>query len=252
MSARKPSKDRAAVNVDLPEPGPRVKATMADAKTRQAARPLRCTVKAQIEGRTVKIGPQHSDGVGWEAFFKEQFGTVSSNFTESSFAGLMNVLDPTAKTPPAYDAALALIGAIGAKDELEAAFACQIAAVNGLAMDCMGRAARAEGLASREAYINQATKLSRTLIGLTEALGKLRGGAQQKVEVKHVHVNGNAIVGDVHAGGGGGPETGRQPLAPGLAFAPGVPMPSPFEAERETVHGAGSEREGSLPDARRR
>ena len=44
----------------------------------------------------------------------------------------------------------------------------------------------------------------RTFAAQTEALRKLRSGGEQKVEVRHVHVNegGRAIIGAVEAGGG--------------------------------------------------
>jgi len=60
--------------------------------------------------------------------------------------------------------------------------------------------------------------------------------------VQHVHVaeGGQAIVGNVNApteGVGAREKTGDQPHA--LAYAPGVEMPRPIEAERVTVPSAG-------------
>ena len=63
-----------------------------------------------------------------------------------------------------------------------------------------------------------ATNLQRNLTGGVEALSRLRGGGKQTVEVKHVYINGNAVVGDGNqalfgndrGGGGGGYENVAQ------------------------------------------
>lgn len=93
-----------------------------------------------------------------------------------------------------------------------------------------------------------ALKLTRTFATQIEALAKLRNGGKQQVEVRHVYVNGNAVIGDVHAGtgGGGSLENGRRPHAPGLAFAPGEAVRGDIQAEREAVPVAGGEGEADV------
>ena len=56
---------------------------------------------------------------------------------------------------------------------------------------------------ARREDLNQANKLSRTYTTLLESLNRHRGKGQQKVTVEHVHVHegGQAIVGNVEAGG---------------------------------------------------
>jgi len=58
----------------------------------------------------------------------------------------------------------------------------------------------------REAYHNRAVKLLRVYTAQIEALTRYRNKAKQTVVVKHVHVHegGQAIVGSVSQGEGGG------------------------------------------------
>jgi hypothetical protein len=101
---------------------------------------------------------------------------------------------------------------------------------------------------ARHENLNQANKLSRTYATLLDALNRHRGKGQQKVTVEHVHVHegGQAIVGNVEAGGGVAPKHEEQPHA--LANAPGAAMPSPDTA-RERVPVARDEK-WQMPDAR--
>jgi hypothetical protein len=103
-------------------------------------------------------------------------------------------------------------------------------AVHGLSLDCMSRAAHADTMDKRDAFVTQATKLSRTFTAQVEALTKLRSGGKQQVEVRYVYVDargGQNIIASA-LGGGGQEENGRQPREPGdiarLPFAPGVPV----------------------------
>ena len=103
-------------------------------------------------------------------------------------------------------AAFGALAGIAPKDELEGMMAAQLFAAHNAAMDCYGRAMNRDQLlpAWRES-LNQANKLSRTYVMLVDALNKHRGKGQQRVTVKHVHVNdgGQAVVGNVEGPGGG-------------------------------------------------
>ena len=72
-----------------------------------------------------------------------------------------------------------------------------------------------QGFESRNANLNQATKLTRTFTTQMEALNRHRGKGQQKMTVEHVHVHdgGQAIVGSVTQGGGVDTKKERQPHA---------------------------------------
>ncbi|MGR3513180.1 MAG: hypothetical protein ACU0GG_10470 [Paracoccaceae bacterium] len=104
------------------------------------------------------------------------------------------------------EAAIAAIGEICPRDEFEGMIAAQLVAAFQATMACYRRAAM-EGvsLEIRRENLNQANKLSRTWTTLLEALNKHRGRSQQRVTVKHVHIQpgAQAIVGSVDARKGG-------------------------------------------------
>lgn len=151
----------------------------------------------------------------------------------------------------------AALGGIGPRDELEGMLAAQLVASNAAAMECYRWAMIPEqSFEGRKENLNQANKLSRTYVTLLEALNRHRGkGGEQKVTVEHVHVHagGQAVVGSVQAGGGGGRAGNqRQPHAQAaLTHAPVTSLWREGEDEgREPVPIAGHA-ERSLPDARR-
>ena len=92
------------------------------------------------------------------------------------------------------------------KGDIECMLVIQAIGVHNLSMERISRAALSDRTDIIDSSINQATKLSRTFVALIEALNKHRGKGQQKMTVKHVHVNegGQAIVGNVEQGGEGG------------------------------------------------
>jgi hypothetical protein len=76
----------------------------------------------------------------------------------------------------------------------------------------------------------------RTFTSQMETLKRYRGGTQQTVKVKHVHVHegGQAIVGNVETGGGT-PKTKDQAHAESITHAPEQEMRSSFAANGEAV-----------------
>ena len=136
------------------------------------------------------------------------------------------------------------------KDEFEGMLAAQLLACHNASMECYRRAMiREQSFEGRRENLNQANKLSRTYTALLETLNHHRGKGQQKVTVEHVHVHsgGQAIVGNVEAGGGVTPKSKDQPHA--LAHAPGQTLPS-ADTARDRVPVARNE-ERQMPDARR-
>ena len=98
------------------------------------------------------------------------------------------------------------LGGIGPRDEMEGMLAAQMVACHNAAMECFRRAMIEEqSFEGRRENLNQAGRLTRCYAKLMEALNRNRGKGQQKVTVRHVHVNegGQAIVGNVNTTGGG-------------------------------------------------
>jgi len=103
--------------------------------------------------------------------------------------------------------ASALLAQIGPKDAVEGMLAVQMIGAHSAAMRCLSLASQDDQtFEGREVNYNRAVKLMRVYSAQVEALNKHRNKAKQTVVVKHVHVHegGQAIVGSVSQGEGGG------------------------------------------------
>ena len=97
-------------------------------------------------------------------------------------------------------AALAAMGGLAPRDELEGMLAAQMVATHAAAMECLRRAMiDGQTIEGRDQNLKHATKLLGVYARQVEALDKHRGKGQQKITVEHVTVNagGQAIVGNV-------------------------------------------------------
>jgi hypothetical protein len=241
----------------LPVEKPKVRAptngeTMAieAAKRAHLERPARVslTLKSDADG-ALTISNPHTDGVGWGAHLIDTFGTSSEAFANQSFARIANAAADrkTPLTEAQANAALALMGAVAPRDELEAAIGEQIIAAHIASLDFLARARMNAGeyRDTAVAYTNAATKLTRTMGSLVETLAKLRNGGKQQVIVKHVYVDArgsqNVIAETINRGEGSAGKNLDQPHVPGLAFAPGVPVWGE-DASGDAVRAAGDAR----------
>ncbi len=236
------------------EPREAEKAAIKAAIDRVNARPAPLSVKA-IGG---KITAPHSDVAGWSNHLSDTVGTASDGFLTAAVRSLEQVSRHRGGDKMsdllALDAALAVVGAVGPTNELEAALAIQMAGTHCLATELLGRAKQTDRTDHIQLYGGLAVKLQNAFANQLGALAKLRGGGKQQVEVRHVYINGNAVIGDVHATGGeAGAAFSNQPRAQGLAHLPGAPMPPMRSADPEgdalpVASGEGAE---AMPDARR-
>lgn len=107
----------------------------------------------------------------------------------------------------AISATVAALAGIEPRDALEGMLAVQMVAVHNLALE-MARRAVLPGQTTEGVDINvsRATRLMRTFTAQVEALQRYRSAGQQTVTVQHVHVadGGQAVIGSVSTGGGGG------------------------------------------------
>ena len=141
-----------------------------------------------------------------------------------------------------YQAALATMMGIEPCDEIEGMLAAQMAATHNAAMECYRRSMLDnQTFEGRRESLNQANKLTRSYATLVEALNRHRGKGQQRMTVEHVHVHqgGQAIVGNVHQGGGAPSKTEDQPHARAITHEPGQTQPREIETVREAVPSAG-------------
>lgn len=143
--------------------------------------------------------------------------------------------------------------AIAPRDAVEGMLANQLIAAYEAAMERYRQAAHSPTFEMTEVNVNLAAKLSKTVIALMEALNKHRNQGHQKVVVEHVHVHsgGQAIVGNVQQGGGGGAEKIEgQSHGPGLAVAPSASLQSGVQALGRPLSGSSGEGQEGLPDPR--
>ena len=194
-------------------------------------------VSTDYKGELKHLGGSMSNG--WNQAICQQVGN-----------SLKSTGDDEEKRDKAWIAAMQAMNGIAPKDELEGMLAAQLVASHSASMECYRRAMHPEQtFEGRRENLSQANKLSRTYTTLLESLNRHRGKGQQKVTVEHVHVHpgGQAIVGNVAAGGGVATKSKEQPHA--LGYASGTTMPS-TDTPREPVSVTGDE-ERSMPDARR-
>ena len=198
------------------------------AKASIVGRPTRAEVKLHgVSGGTLSLGQAHADGTGWNAQLTDVFGTSSRAFSSQALARVATAVKDGRGSGPTEEqtnAALALMGAIAPRDELEAAIGEQIIATHLASLDLLARARLNAGeyVGSAAAYTTMATKVSRTMATHVEALAKLRSGGKQTHEVRYVYVNGPAVFGD-HAqtviGGAGTLAGGGENTKPGQSLA---------------------------------
>jgi hypothetical protein len=164
---------------------------------------------SSFEGKAIKVDVDQDPEI-WEASLENLFGTADPNAAGQFFndlGGLVtDVSNPTLDSET-INAALAVIHGIQPRDEIEAMLALQMVGIYKASLRCLRVANREDAtFEGRDVNLKHATKLTRTYTAQMEALNKYRGKGQQKMTVEHVHVHegGQAIVGNVTRGGGGG------------------------------------------------
>lgn len=138
------------------------------------------------------------------------FGTEQPLLAEALLNQCIKVLkgDEASDEHPANDERKFMLSAVcelAPSDTVERMLAVQMAATH-VAMIRAGRwLAHADTIDQMKAHYSGYNKLARTFAAQTEALRKHRNGGNQTVTVQHVNVEdgGQAIVGNVQAGGGG-------------------------------------------------
>lgn len=239
-------------------------AAIEEAQGRRAKRPARpeVTIEKAAE-RKVEVWPAHSDGSGWGDHLSDAFGTRSQPFVQASLERIERVLRERGSrehtSEVSTNGALALMAAIAPANELEAVEGEQIVVSHELSMELMAKARHADTLELLNAYTNLATKVSRTMAVHIETLGRLRSGGKQQVVVKHVYVQGNAVVGDGaqavfgEVGGGATDRIGAQShAAAAIAHDPAAICPEVWseDPERRALPIASGARPEALQNAR--
>ncbi len=172
----------------------------------------RVAIRETVTGQAIEpILDETANLEDFHAAFLAAFGTTQQIVAEALFEQLVNALHPDPKKP--IDAAtanlvLALLHRIGPRDEIEAMLASQMIVAHMAAMDASRRAIHVEQTpGGRQTYLSLARKLMVLFTTQMDALNRYRGKATvQRVVVERVYVapGGQAIVGAVSSGKGGG------------------------------------------------
>jgi hypothetical protein len=251
-----------------PPPNEIDRAAIDQAIKRTRARAPRIEMHIEDRGSSRRFYADHSDENGNRYRLADVFGTRSLQFVNSMLKGVgratedhseSNGFGPGRTDQLAFNAALAAIGGVRPKDEIESMLAAHMAVANIALLDLVARTREAAaghlyhgeaGTRRLEVLGNLTNKFMRTYTMQCDALTrKRRKVSEQRVTVKHVHVHpgGQAIVGNVnHSGGRGTTKNGQRPYgrAPEAAATAAIPKRSP-------VRGANKERE-AMPIARDR
>jgi hypothetical protein len=146
--------------------------------------------------------PPDGESRAWWGRLKKALGTTSSSFVEASLIQLQAAarLPCSGISEMAVNAALAMIEAVGPKDEIEGALAVQMACTHSAAMAVLARLGGGHGTERRAAALGSAAaRLLRAYSTQVELLRRLRNGGSQYVRVEHVHINdgAQAVIGNL-------------------------------------------------------
>lgn len=197
------NKKPAAAVATTYEPTPREKEVLAE--YRQRAEQEAPRVKVEMRDNTGHISIEHKDQNIGLLMLMRAIGTHDMSFYDILVSQLANA---STKGPELDERQLnfmlAVIEGIQPRDQMEAMLAAQMAAVHNSMMTFARRLAHVDNIAQQDSASNAFNKLARTFTSQLEALKKYRSTGEQKVTVQHVQVNdgGQAIVGNVTAGGG--------------------------------------------------
>jgi len=164
---------------------------MLAAKASVASRPLRPEPTIIREDGKAGIEAPHSDASGQAYAIMDALATTSNAFVSRQLLNLANLgsgLGTSAGTDD-LGSALAIIGAVEPRNELEAALAVQMAMTHQLSATMLQRAHSAGTIKAMTEYGSLATKAARTFTAQMEALTKFRSGGKQIVEHRHIYID---------------------------------------------------------------
>jgi hypothetical protein len=198
------------------------------------------------------------DSQGAQALLCYALGSASFEFCHSIILQLINAPGTRASDPDgiAYTihSGLSFIAKNEPTGELETMLLVQAWMTHQALLTRQRSLASAETIEQLDANGRLVVKLGRLFTQQMETLARMRTAGKQVIEVQHVHIypGAQAVLGDVHTGGGG-IEKRRQPEAladlTGLALAPESTVWSE-DTGRDVVREPRGQEQASLPDAR--
>lgn len=219
---------------------------------RTQARPSHGRMGIKLEGEKVTVDtPADKDKASYAITLYDTFATKSGEFLESRILEIVNFLSGHKSASESHvNGLVAFIGGCQAENEMQAAFATQMAMTQFAANSAMAKAASATTVETFNAYTNAATKLSRTFVAQVEAYNKLQRGGVQTVKHVNVYEGGQAVVAEhLHHTGGSNGRSAEQAHA--AEYIGGGPAMLGHDAQGYGVPVPGSQRQEAMQDARR-
>ena len=206
--------------------------------------------KVEVSNGHTTINPDHAEPAVNLCLLTDMLGSGDTTFADGVLYQLANVAR-SGKDLTSIDlnTMLATVNAIGPRDPTEALLASQMAAIHNATMVAARRLNYVDSIAQQDSASNMLNKLARTFTAQVEALKKYRSTGEQSIRVQHVTVNegGQAIVGDVRAGGGATTKSEHQPHGPYESSQGGAALLSHSQAFEAALPSPGGEGLSRLP-----
>ncbi len=162
------------------------------------------------EGKDLgKLDFDHPDKFVATCLLSKAVGTYDPDFLGGILIELANVASKGQTVDAgAVNFMLSMVKGVEPRDQIEAMLAAQMAAVHNANMTFACRLNHVDNIPQQDSAEQAFNKLARTFTSQVEALKRYRSAGEQTVRVEHVTVNegGQAIVGNVAAGGRGSPQ----------------------------------------------
>jgi hypothetical protein len=163
-------------------------------------------MKVSMKGNDAAISMDHADQAVGQSLLMEALGTAEVDFLDGLLGQLANVgTKGRAVDERGLNFMLSVVKGVKPRDQVEAMLAAQMAAVHDATMTFARRLNHVDNIAQQDSAERAFNKLARTFAAQVETLKRYRSEGGQTVRVEHVTVNegGQAIVGNVSAGGRG-------------------------------------------------
>ena len=189
------------------EPTPQERAAMEAYLARRRETTPAPRMKVSEKGGVPQLSPDHPEPALGQALLMKAVGTTNVDFLDGLLKQLVNAGSQGSEVDvDGLNFMLSVVKGIEPEDEVGSMLAAQMAAVHMATMAFARRLNHVETLPQQDSAERAFNKLARTFAAQVEALRRYRTGGEQKVTVEHVHVHqgGQAIVGNVAHGPGGG------------------------------------------------
>ncbi len=189
------------------EPTPQERVALEAYLAHRREEPPAPRMKVSEKGGVPQLSPDHPESALGQVLLMKAVGTTNSDFLHGLLGQLANAGSQGSQVDvDGLNFMLAVVKGIEPEDEVESMLAAQMAAVHMATMTFARRLAHVDNIPQQDSAERAFNKLARTFATQVEALRRHRTGGEQKVTVEHVTVNegGQAIVGSVTHGPGGG------------------------------------------------